>query len=149
MAETLKTFPNPPKEEFLSSTPTSERPKRNWRPVGLVLLGSLIVTSAEILLKIGATHPGRIVLPAPLNSLSVLFSVWVLLGIAAYITSLQLWLVALKILPLHLAYGLSSTVHLLVPIACWLVLHESIPIARLIGMIFILAGTLTLGLSHK
>jgi drug/metabolite transporter (DMT)-like permease len=55
--------------------------------------------------------------------------------------------VALARLPLHLAYGLSSTVHVLVPLASWLVLHEIIPMGRLLGMLFILAGTLMLGFS--
>ena len=57
-----------------------------------------------------------------------------------YVGSLLLWLVALPRLPLHLAYGLSSTVHLMVPFACWLVLHETIPMGRLLGMLFILAA---------
>jgi len=70
-------------------------------------------------------------------------------GIIAYVGSLSLWLAALPRLPLHLAYGLSSTVHLLVPCACWLVLHETIPMGRLLGMLFILAGTLLLGFSHE
>jgi drug/metabolite transporter (DMT)-like permease len=74
---------------------------------------------------------------------------WVALAIFAYIGSLSLWLVALLHLPLHLALGLSSTVHLLVPIACWLILHEIIPLGRCLGMILILAGTLALGLPHK
>jgi multidrug transporter EmrE-like cation transporter len=149
MAENLKPFPISATEESVSSFPVVGRRKRNWRPVGIVLLGSLMVTTAEILLKIGATNPSGIALPAPLDFLSIIFSFWILLGIVAYVASLQLWLVALRILPLHLAYGLSSTVHLLVPIACWLVLHESIPAGRLIGMLFILWGTLTLGQSHK
>ena len=102
-----------------------------------------------MLLKIGATHPPAFILPAPFAFLSAIFSFWVVVGIFAYIGSLSLWLVALPRLPLHLAYGLSSTVHLLVPFACWLVLHETIPMGRFLGMLFILAGTLMLGFSHE
>jgi multidrug transporter EmrE-like cation transporter len=119
-----------------------------WFPIGLILSNSVLSTCAEVLLKIGATHPSEIAFPAPIAFISALFSYWVLLGIIVYIGSLSLWLAALPRLPLHLAYGLSSTVHLLVPFACWLVLHESIPTGRLLGMAFILAGTLTLGFSH-
>jgi multidrug transporter EmrE-like cation transporter len=122
---------------------------RQWFPIGLVLLNSLLSTIAEVLLKIGATHPPALVLPAPFGFVSAVFSFWVGIGIVAYIGSLSLWLVALPRLPLHLAYGLSSTVHLLVPLACWLVLHEIIPLGRLFGMFFILAGTLLLGFSHE
>jgi multidrug transporter EmrE-like cation transporter len=122
---------------------------RQWFPIGLVLLNALLSTVAEVLLKIGAMHPPAFVLPGPLEFVSAVFSFWVGVGIIAYIGSLSLWLVALPRLPLHLAYGLSSTVHLLVPFACWLVLHEIIPMGRLLGMLFILAGTLLLGFSHE
>jgi multidrug transporter EmrE-like cation transporter len=122
---------------------------RQWFPIGLVLLNALLSTVAEVLLKIGATEPPALVLPAPIGFVSAVFSFWVAIGIIAYIGSLSLWLVALPRLPLHLAYGLSSTVHLLVPVACWLVLHEIIPIGRLLGMFFILCGTLLLGFSHE
>jgi multidrug transporter EmrE-like cation transporter len=120
-----------------------------WFPIGLILSNSVLSTCAEVLLKIGATHPAPIAFPAPIGFISAIFSFWVLLGIIAYVGSLSLWLAALPRLPLHLAYGLSSTVHLLVPFACWLVLHESIPTGRLLGMAFILAGTVTLGFSHE
>jgi multidrug transporter EmrE-like cation transporter len=122
---------------------------QQWFPIALVLLNALLSTVAEVLLKIGAMHPPALTLPAPIGFISSVFSFWVGIGIVAYIGSLSLWLVALPRLPLHLAYGLSSTVHLLVPVACWLVLHEIIPIGRLLGMVFILAGTLLLGFSHK
>lgn len=118
-----------------------------WFAIGLVLLNSVLSTCAEVLLKIGATYPSVITLPAPFSFLSAVFNVWVLTGIVAYLGSLTLWLVALARLPLHLAYGLSSIVHVLVPLASWLVLHETIPMGRLIGMLFILAGTLMLGFS--
>jgi multidrug transporter EmrE-like cation transporter len=120
-----------------------------WFPIALVLLNALLSTFAEVFLKIGAMHLSAIVLPLPISFVSAIFSWWVVLGIFAYIGSLFLWLVALPHLPLHLAFGLSSTVHLLVPIACWQVLHETIPLGRCLGMILILAGTLTLGSSHE
>jgi len=120
-----------------------------WFPIVLVLLNALLSTVAEVLLKIGAMHLPAIVLPPSISFVSAIFSWLVVLGIFAYIGSLSLWLAALPRLPLHLAFGLSSTVHLLVPIACWLVLHEIIPLGRCLGMMLILAGTLTLGLSHE
>jgi undecaprenyl phosphate-alpha-L-ara4N flippase subunit ArnF len=124
-------------------------PIGQWFPIVLVLLNALLSTVAEVLLKIGAMHLPTIVLPLSISFVSPIFSWWVVLGIFAYIGSLSLWLVALPHLPLHLAFGLSSTVHLLVPIACCLVLHEIIPLGRCLGMILILAGILTLGLSHE
>ena len=120
-----------------------------WFAIVLVLLNALLSTVAEVFLKMGAMQPPAILLPSPFSFVSTIFSWWVVLGIFAYICSLSLWLLALPHLPLHLAFGLSSTVHLLVPIACWLVLHEIIPLGRCFGMILILAGTLMLGLSQE
>lgn len=121
---------------------------RCWFPIGLIFLNSILSTAAEVLLKIGASQPPAITFPQPITALSVIASGWVLLGIMAYVGSLFLWLTALSRLPLHLAYGLASSVHLLVPCACWLVLHETIPIGRLLGMLFILAGIVLLGFSY-
>jgi multidrug transporter EmrE-like cation transporter len=120
-----------------------------WFPIGLVFLNAILSTTAEVLLKIGANQPSAVSFPAPFTALSILAGCWVLLGIVAYVGSLFLWLTALRRLPLHLAYGLASSVHLLVPFACWLVLHETIPVGRLLGMIFILAGIVLLGFSHE
>ena len=120
-----------------------------WLAICLVFLNAVLSTVAEVLLKIGASQPLAGSFSAPIAALSVIATGWVLLGIVAYIGSLFLWLVALRRLPLHLAYGLASSVHLFVPLASWLVLHETIPYGRLLGILFILAGIVLLGFSHK
>jgi multidrug transporter EmrE-like cation transporter len=148
MARNLNSAPDVLPRKSSSSDHPKPFTEIQWLPIGLVLLNSLLSTCAEVLLKIGATQPPSIDLPAPIAFISTIFSFWVALGIFAYVASLSVWLVALPRLPLHLAYGLSSTVHLLVPFACWLVLHESIPMGRFLGMLFILTGTLMLGFSH-
>ncbi len=138
---------------ILERTPTGLQGRRfiavQWFPIGLVLLNAILSTFAELLLKIGATQPPTVIFPGSISFLSTLFNGWVILGIVAYIGSLSLWLAALPRLPLHLAYGLSSSVHLLVPLACLLVLHEIIPIGRLVGMLFILGGIVMLAFSHE
>ena len=149
MSKTVKPVSEKPRVEPYPDEVAGWFITRQWFPIGLVLLNALLSTVAEVLLKIGATHPPAFTLPEPLGFVSAVFSFWVGVGIFAYLGSLFLWLVALPRLPLHLAYGLSSTVHLLVPLACWLVLHETIPMGRLLGMLFILAGTLLLGFSHE
>jgi multidrug transporter EmrE-like cation transporter len=120
-----------------------------WLAICLVFLNAILSAAAEVLLKIGASQPLAGSFPAPIAALSVITTGWVILGIFAYIASLFLWLVALRRLPLHLAYGLASSVHLLVPLASWLVLHETIPYGRLLGVLFILAGIVLLGFSHE
>jgi multidrug transporter EmrE-like cation transporter len=149
MAKTVKPTADILRPDEYSGAAAERFTGSRWFPVGLILSNSVLSTCAEVLLKIGATHPCAIAFPAPITFISAIFSYWVLLGIIAYVGSLSLWLAALPRLPLHLAYGLSSTVHLLVPFACWLVLHESIPTGRLLGMALIFAGTLTLGFSQE
>jgi multidrug transporter EmrE-like cation transporter len=148
MPKTVRSVSYRPLAESYPSDEAGPFLAREWFPIGLVLLNALLSTVAEVLLKIGATHPPAFTLPAPIAFVSAVFSFWVGAGIIAYVGSLSLWLAALPRLPLHLAYGLSSTVHLLVPCACWVVLHETIPMGRLLGMLFILAGTLLLGFSY-
>lgn len=74
---------------------------------------------------------------------------WVILGIIAYIAGLAVWLIALPRMALHLAYGLSAVVHLLVPLASWLFLMELIPLGRFAGMILILIGSIVLASIHE
>src|SRR6476469_9494999 len=125
MAKTLKPFPDVlPCTPSISNGATGSLASQ-WFPIGLVLLNAVLSTCAEVLLKIGATQSPAIILPPPIGFVSAVFGFWVGAGIVAYIGSLIFWLRALRRLPLHLAYGLSSTVHLLVPFACWLVLHET------------------------
>ena len=149
MAKTVKPLAVILRPDEYSCLTVERFTESRWFPIGLILSNSVLSTCAEVLLKIGATHPSAIAFPATIAFISPIFSYWVLLGIFAYVGSLSLWLTALPRLPLHLAYGLSSTVHLLVPFACLIVLHESIPTGRLLGMAFILAGTLMLGFSHQ
>jgi len=149
MPKTLKSVAAiPPSKPFSPDRPGRFIESRQY-PIVIVILNAISVTCAEVLLKIGATQPLAFRLPAPIAFVSAVFSLWVVLGIVLYVGSLFLWLAALSRLPLHFAYGLASVVHILVPLACWLVLHETIPIGRLVGMLFILAGTLTLGFAHK
>jgi multidrug transporter EmrE-like cation transporter len=149
MTKTIKPIADTPRFDEYSGLSIGRFTESHWFSMGLILSNSVLSTCAEVLLKIGATHPSAIDFPPPIAFISTIFNHWVLLGIFAYVGSLSLWLAALPRLPLHLAYGLSSTVHLLVPFACWLVLHESIPAGRLLGMAFILAGSLTLGFSQE
>jgi len=120
-----------------------------WYPIGIVFPNVILSTTAEVLLKIGVNQPSSVSFPAPLSLISILASSWVQMGIIAYIASLFLWLIALRRLPLHIAYGLASSVHLLVPLASWLVLHETVPLGRISGMLFILVGIVLLGFSRK
>jgi multidrug transporter EmrE-like cation transporter len=119
--------------------------RSRWFPIIFVLLSSCSVTAAEVFLKLGATSTttGSNWSPA------LILNPWVIAGIVAYVGGLALWLIGLPHMALHLAYGLAAIVHLLVPLASWLFLHESIPLGRLAGMFLILAGSIVLSFAHE
>ena len=95
---------------------------------------------AEIFLKTGAnTDAGRTQALFNLEALSSI-STWV--GIAFYVISFLIWLHVLRLMPLTEAYSLSSVVHILVPLAAWLFLHEAIPVGRILGIVLVFFGTL-------
>jgi hypothetical protein len=50
----------------------------------------MLATCADVLLKIGETHPPALILSAPLTFVSTILSFWVGLGIVMYIASLSL-----------------------------------------------------------
>jgi multidrug transporter EmrE-like cation transporter len=119
--------------------------RARWYPIVFVLLSALSTTAAEVLLKIGATAA----VTSPEEFLVALVNLWVAWGILAYVGGLVLWLIALPHMDLHLAYGLVAVVHLFVPLSCWLILHEAIPVGRMAGMGLVLIGSIILGFSHE
>ncbi len=103
-------------------------------PYVQIAIGALLVTASELLLKKGAVDGG-------------LASQWTWIGITTYILSFLSWLYVLRHLPLSVAYPLISVVHLLVPLGAWLILGESIPLQRWIGIVFVFSGVVMAGAS--
>jgi drug/metabolite transporter (DMT)-like permease len=97
-----------------------------------------LITAAEVLLKQGAmaTAPrsadwlGLASLPSP--------RVWA--GAALLALSAGTWIVVLRVMPLYLAFTLSSAVHVTIPICSWLVLGEKINTVRWAGIGLVLMG---------
>ncbi len=124
------------------------RPHGFLNPVFQLVLGALLVTVSEVLLKRGTDHA-----PPPeghhWSGLTALGSPWVWGGIACYILSFVSWLHVLRHLPLIVAFNCMNSVHVLVPLAGMVALGEAIPPARWGGIVLIcagitlLAGTLT------
>ena len=103
-----------------------------------LVLTVALVTIAELLLKQGAaeTAPrhvdwlGLASLPSP--------RVWV--GAALLALSAGTWIVVLRAMPLYLAFTLSSSVHVTIPICSWLVLGEKINPTRWAGISLVIMG---------
>jgi drug/metabolite transporter (DMT)-like permease len=95
-----------------------------------------LTATSQILLKIGVDGQSVSLWYAP----SILFSLWIWLGIVAVIGSLLSWLYALKSVPLIIAFNLAATNHILVAIASWLFLGEAISLRRWLGILVVAIG---------
>ena len=102
----------------------------------------LLVTASELFLKRGAVVAPR--LPAEVNwtGVSGLASANVWYGILFVIASFISWLYVLRFIPLTVAYPLSNSVHVLIPISSWFFLDEIISTQRWCGITLVLIGVL-------
>ncbi|MEA2735114.1 MAG: hypothetical protein QOE14_1565 [Humisphaera sp.] len=121
-------------------TPRPSRAAWFFNAYTQLAIGALLVTASELLLKKGATAVG----PGGAFGVATLASGWTWLGIVLYVISFFNWLYVLRLMPLGVAFGLISAVHVLVPIGAALFLHEEISARRWIGIALILAGIIVL-----
>ena len=63
---------------------------------------------------------------------------WVAIGVI--IIDLIIWLYILRYIPLSIAFPLSRTVDVLVPISCWLILRETISPMPWCGIALVIIG---------
>jgi multidrug transporter EmrE-like cation transporter len=102
---------------------------------------ALLVTTAELLLKRGATSGTPLAANIAWLGIGALASVWTWLGILAYLLSLACWLYVLRHIPVSVAFGLISIAQVLVPLGAWVFLGEAISMRRWIGIASVLCGT--------
>ena len=105
-------------------------------PYVQIAVGALLVTASELMLKRGAEAAAG----SSWLGVDALASLWTWGGIVTYVLSFLSWLYVLRHLPLGLAFSLINAVHVLVPVASWLFLHESISPRRWAGIGLVLGG---------
>lgn len=98
------------------------------------------VTIYELLLKRGAAETANLSPTWSWTGLSGLASIYVWIAIVFVILSLVTWLHVLRYIPLSIAFPISQTVHVLVPLGSWLILGENIVTLRWIGIAFVSLG---------
>ena len=109
-------------------------------PYVQLAIGSLLVTSSELLMKKGASSvPAGVV---GWLGIGALCSWWTWAGIVTYVLSFFSWVHVLRLLPLGLAYALINVVHVMIPVGAWVFLHEAIPVRRWVGISLVLCGLL-------
>jgi predicted N-acyltransferase/multidrug transporter EmrE-like cation transporter len=107
-----------------------------WNPYVQILIGALLVTASELMLKKGATMAGG----TSWMGIDALKSVWTWGGIVTYVLSFASWLYVLRYLPLGIAFTLINVVHVLVPLASWGLRHAAVTGRRWAGIVLVLVG---------
>lgn len=106
----------------------------------------LLLSAGQVLLKKAAISANPITGAA--GFLLLLAKPWFWLALALYGSAILLWMVILQKTPLVTAYPFAGLSFVLVPLAAWLWMGETISPAYIAGALFILAGVvLTAGVA--
>lgn len=100
--------------------------------VAIILAGVLLNAAAQLLLKAGTNA-------APLG-FSLAVEPHILAGLACYVVSVVVWIIALSRVPVSVAYPMLSIGYVVNALAAWYLLGESLNAMRCIGIGVILVG---------
>ncbi len=125
--------------------PKVEPPHRLPRgPMIALLVSAITATACEICLKLGAIETASHPTAVPWLGISGLGSKWVWFGILFTILSFGAWVRAIRVIPLSIAYTLSNSVHVFIPLGCWWILGETISPRRWIGIALVIVGLIVI-----
>jgi multidrug transporter EmrE-like cation transporter len=113
----------------------------------LILVGVLLNAGAQLLLKAGVMPLGTLsvtlynLLPTALRVLGQ----WpIVAGLACYVVSVGVWIVALSRVEVSLAYPMLSMGYVVNALAAWWLFGEALGPMRWAGMLLILGGVLVM-----
>ena len=114
--------------------------------LGVLVLVVVMATSAHLLLRAGMTQVGRIgadEVRDPVHVITSMLKNPLILGAAPlYAAGFVGWTVALSRLPLTVAYPALAMTYVLIPLASWAVLQESVTAMHWGGMAIVVVGVL-------
>jgi multidrug transporter EmrE-like cation transporter len=109
----------------------------------LILTGVLLNAAAQFLLKAGVHRMGAI----GLNWSALVSAGWRIAaepyiygGLACYVVSVVVWILALSRVPVSVAYPMLSIGYVVTAVAAWAFLGESVTPLRLVGIGIIIIG---------
>jgi multidrug transporter EmrE-like cation transporter len=109
----------------------------------LVLAGVLLNALAQLLLKAGTNRIGEFAFSAanvlPIGG-KVATSPFIIGGLACYVVSVAVWIMALSRVPVSVAYPMLSIGYIVNAIAAWFLFGESLGAQKLVGIGFIVIG---------
>ncbi len=109
----------------------------------LVLAGVLLNATAQLLLKAGTNRVGEFAFSlanlVPIGS-KLALSPFIAGGLACYVVSVVVWILALSRVPVSVAYPMLSIGYIVNAVAAWALFGESLGAQKLVGIAFIVAG---------
>ncbi|HEX9016043.1 MAG TPA: EamA family transporter [Chloroflexota bacterium] len=110
----------------------------------LILFSVVLGVGGQVTLKMGMTRVGQIhadSLAQPLVlALRVLSNPLVVFGLGLYALGAVVWLTVLSKVPLSYAYPILALSYAITPLLAWVVLGESVPSIRWVGVVVICLG---------
>jgi multidrug transporter EmrE-like cation transporter len=109
----------------------------------LILSGVLLNAAAQLLLKAGTNAVGHFefssanIVPVGLR---LALEPFILGGVACYVVSLVVWIMALSRVEVSIAYPMLSIGYVINAVAAWYLFGESLTALRLTGIGFIVVG---------
>jgi len=109
----------------------------------LLLAGVLLNAGAQLLLKAGTNRIGEFAFTldnvVPIGA-RVATSPPIVAGLACYVVSVAVWILALSRVPVSIAYPMLSIGYIVNALAAWWLFGESITAQKLVGIGFIVVG---------
>jgi len=119
---------------------TESKPTGLRNPWLYLAVSITCVSIYELLLKRGAAETANPNSSWAWTGITGLGSIYVWVAIVFVVVSLVTWLYVLRYLPLSIAFPISQSVHVLVPLGSWLILGENIVTLRWIGIALVSLG---------
>ena len=107
------------------------------------MAGVLLNAAAQLLLKAGTTRVGEFaftldnVVPVGWRLAA---SPYIAGGLACYVVSVVIWILALSRVPVSIAYPMLSVGYIVNALAAWYLFGESLGVHKLVGIAFIVVG---------
>lgn len=118
-----------------------------WQIVSMIIISILLSSAAQLLLKYGASSPSiqkAIYSHSILNLFYAMISTpQIILGLICFGVSLILWIVILSRTDVSYAYPFVALGICLTILAGWFFFNESLSLLRIIGVVIVVAGVIT------
>jgi multidrug transporter EmrE-like cation transporter len=111
--------------------------------LSLLMLGVLLNAGAQLLLKAGTNRVGAFAFTAEALAQAaprLVANGPILAGLACYVVSVAVWVLALSRVPVSVAYPMLSVGYIVNAVAAWMLFGESLSAQKVVGIGFIVVG---------